>query len=243
MGTLFSMPGGAAGEAAYNTLTLVTGSGQAQAWNNTPQLNGIEGDVTFTCNNTNSVRASAVDLDFTTAPALWATGWFDASGMTFTGNALFGICVVSLPSSTTADLRIGIAYRYTHTGTVHKLFCRTTNDAASSSVDTEVDLTLAPHKFDFRLQKASTVSANDGVADFYLDDALVTHQTGLDVFTDFAALEWFQFGGTGKISGLDAGALGPLHMGKLAINDTGDPIVFSASTFPCLTYLRRRRRD
>lgn len=236
------MPGGATGETAYNTTTMVTGAGQAQAWSNTPQLNGIAGDVTFTANNTNAVRASVIDLDFTTAPALWVTGWFDCSEMTFTANSLFGICVVSLPLSGTADLRIGIAYRYTHTGTIHKLFCRTTNDAASSSVDTEVDITLAPHKFDFRLQKASTVSANDGVADFYVDDVLVAHQTGLDVFTDFAALEWFQFGGTGKISALDAGALGPFHMGKLAINDTGEQIIWSSSMSGGMRYVLNRRR-
>lgn len=226
MANLFLMGGGASGEAVYDTLSKTTGAGQAQAWNNTPALNGIAGDVTYTVANTNNAFATKEGLDFTSATSLRVTGWIDASGMTFTANALFGMCVVSLPDAAVDKHRVGMSYQYTLTGNVHQLFFQKVDDGGANSRNNSVTVTLAPHKFDIVLVKASSAVAGDGQVHYYVDDDLKASRTDLDIYDDFAGLQWLQIGNCGKMSGFDAGATGPIHIGKIGINDTGDPIEF-----------------
>ena len=234
MAVLFSMPTTSAGEVAYDFMTKVTGSGQSQAWNGT--------GVTFTVANTNNVYASKEGLDFSTATALRVTGIIDASGMTFTGNALFGVCVVSLPLTGSGDHRVGMSYQYTHAGTVHQLFFQKVDDGGATARNDAFVITPGPHTFDIVLTKASSAIASDGTSDYYIDGALVGGRTGLDIYDDFEDLEWLQIGNAGKMSGLDATATGPFTLSAIAINDTGDPITFPMDRSLFHASLSRRRR-
>lgn len=106
-------------------------------------------------------------------------------------------------------------------GSVYQIIATITNDAASSTPTTAINITDAPHYVEVYLQRASSDVASDGRIDVWVDGAGQQSVTGVDNYDRFNNFNQFLFGAT---VGLDAGTSGTFFLDELVINDDGSLI-------------------
>ena len=189
-----------------------TGSGQSVAYDGTTALGGVAGDLEVTIANQNDVYKSLSGIDLSTAAYVRIKFQLDSSALTMASDGLFTLAALK---SSAGGYRIGCAYG--STSGQHYIQFNKLDDGGVASTSDSQNISAGTHLIEWVLQKASSSTASDGVATYYVDGGEVASRTGLDIYDDFATLSDLYFGPNSQVSALDSGTTGTLVMGKLSV--------------------------
>lgn len=206
-------------------------------------LNGTSGGVT--CTATGASPRARGDLLFAFGGTAHRTAmWVDLSGLTI--GTLNHLCVIWQPRDNAAAGRVAGLRVFNLAGSL-VLTCRTFPDGGGST-DTNVALTSYPAWIEIEIIPESVDGAGDGEHRFYFGGGdydplgeLVVEHLAVDNIVGYAAIDRTRYG----METSSASVGGTLLIDEIIARNDNTPILFgvSDSTFPCLTYLRRRRRD
>lgn len=224
-------------EANYNATTKSTGAGQAQVWDNTSALGGLNGDVKVTIGSTTVVSASGTFSE-TGTNSCSIRQYFDFSSLTLPTNKFMEFFNLFVTPGVLSRVFIrnisGSVYLWIHQ---HK------DGGAFSVGNTYAIGSLAPNYFESTYVRASTDMSADGTVTHRTgNEGLLGTQSGIDNYDYLPQISKAVVGGGLQSGSIDASISGDFWLGKLLVTNDANPIGPIILGNPQL-YLRRRRRS